>query len=129
MTADHIPDARKMMPAALRLADALETPTIQAGAFRHEIAAELRLLHNSNEQLAEQLSEAADEIQRLQAENELLHARCQQAYAVGRESGREDDETLLRQALNALDPPEHLRFGGTGRLKAAAITAIKERLK
>ena len=29
---------------ALRLADALETPTIQAGAFRHEAAAELRRL-------------------------------------------------------------------------------------
>ena len=39
------------------------------------------------------------------------------------------DEALLRQALNALDPPAHLRFGGTGKLKAAAIAAIKERLK
>lgn len=39
------------------------------------------------------------------------------------------DEALLRQALDALDPPEHLRFGGTGRLKAAAITALRERLK
>ena len=39
------------------------------------------------------------------------------------------DEALLRQALNALDPPEHLRFGGTGRLKAAAIAAIRERLE
>ena len=39
------------------------------------------------------------------------------------------DEALLRQALEALDPPGQLRFGGTGRLKAAAIAAIKERLK
>ncbi len=39
------------------------------------------------------------------------------------------DEALLRQALEALDPPEHLRFGGTGKLKAAAIAAIKERLE
>lgn len=41
---------------------------------------------------------------------------------------RLDDEALLQRALEALDPPEHLRFGGTGRLKAAAIAALKERL-
>ena len=52
---------------------------------------------------------AAAELRRLHTENEAKDA-------------------LLRQALNALDPPEHLKFGGTGRLKAAAIAAIGERL-
>lgn len=39
------------------------------------------------------------------------------------------DTALLRQSLEALDPPEHLRFGGTGRLKAAAIAALRTRLE
>ena len=38
-------------PKALRLADALETPTIQAGALRHEAAAELRRQHAEIESL------------------------------------------------------------------------------
>ena len=59
---------------ALRLADALETPTIQAGAFRHEAAAELR-----------RLAGVEAERNALRAENERLtlngthscHAECQ----------------------------------------------------
>ena len=65
--------------------------------------------------------ELVDALENTQAE--LLRSK---AHA---EMRRMDDEALLRQALNALDPPAHLRFGGTGRLKAAAIAAIKERLK
>ena len=92
---DHLPDAGKMMPAALRLADALE-------AIHY---------HNADSILAlNVIKQAATELCRLHTENEAKDA-------------------LLRQALNALDPPEHLRLGGTGRLKAAAIAALRERLK
>jgi hypothetical protein len=38
-------------PTALRLADALEAPSIVAGAMRHEVIAELRRLHAENEAL------------------------------------------------------------------------------
>ena len=120
MTADHIPDARKMMPAALRLADALQQQAVWEG-------------HYGPSYLRDLLPQAAAELRRLHAENEALKAAqhdcgfgagcCYQA------AKSEADEALLRQALNALDPPEHLRFGGTGKLKAAAIAAIKERLK
>ena len=57
------------------------------------------------------------------AQAELLRSK---AHA---EMRRMDDEALMRQALNALDPPAQLRFGGTVKLKAAAIAALKERLK
>ena len=76
---------------------------------------------------------AAAELRRLHDENEALKAA---QYECGFGAGccyqaakSEADEVLLRQALEALDPPGQLRFGGTGRLKAAAIAAIKERLK
>jgi len=65
--------------------------------------------------------ELVDALENAQAE--LLRSK---AHA---EMRRMDDEALMRQALNALDPPAHLRFGGTGKLKAAAIAALKERLK
>lgn len=42
-------------PRALVLADALDNPTIQAGAIRHEIAAELRRLYAENEALQKAL--------------------------------------------------------------------------
>ena len=47
MTADHIPDAGKMMPAALRLADHLE----RFRSFPDDLAAaaELRRMHAENE--------------------------------------------------------------------------------
>ena len=89
--------------------------------------------------LADQLGESAmlpyatSELRRLHDENEALKAA---QYECGFGAGccyqaakSEADEALLRQALEALDPPGQLRFGGTGRLKAAAIAAIKERLK
>ena len=43
------------------------------------------------------------ELRRLQAENELLHKRCQQAYEVGRQSKQDDLEELLRQALEEIE--------------------------
>lgn len=79
------------------------------------------------------IEKAAAELRRLHDENEALKAA---QYECGFGAGccyqaakSEADEALLRQALEALDPPGQLRFGGTGRLKAAAIAAIKERLK
>ncbi len=39
------------------------------------------------------------------------------------------DRAIVEQALDALDPPEHLRFGGTGKLKTAAITALRQALE
>ena len=40
-----------------------------------------------------------------------------------------DDEALLRQALKALDPCDGVRWGGMGKVRAAAIKALRERLK
>ena len=40
-----------------------------------------------------------------------------------------DDEALLRQALEALDPCDGVRWGGMGKVRAAAIKALRERLK
>ena len=78
------------------------------------LSKELRHLHNEVRVLAETLQ------------------RCKEVGSFTAECYRLDlerDEALLRQALEALDPPGQLRFGGTGRLKAAAIAALKERLK
>jgi hypothetical protein len=109
-------------PKALALADELEDagkPSFVTDAA----AAELRRLHSDNEQLAEFVIAVGgfwgNTKSKLVGEDSL--AEC-----INRGN---EDEALLRQALVALDPPEHLRYGGTGRLKAAAITAIKERLK
>ena len=49
--------------------------------------------------------ELVDALENAQAE--LLRSK---AHA---EMRRMDDEALMRQALNALDPPAQLRFGGT----------------
>jgi len=51
---------KPVQPTALRLADALDNPTIQAGAIRHEIAAELRRLHAANAELLGTLKHARD---------------------------------------------------------------------
>ena len=40
-----------------------------------------------------------------------------------------NDEALLRQALQALDPCDGVRWGGMGKVRAAAIAALRERLK
>ena len=111
MTTDHIPDATEMVPEALWLADVLERMSLST-RWDKRAAAELRRLHAENKTL-----KAA------QQECGFGAGCCYQAAKA------EADEALLRQALKVLDPPEHLRFGGTGRLKAAAIAAIMERLK
>ena len=75
---------------------------------------------------------AAAELRRLHTENKTLKAAQQECgFGAGccyQAAKAEADEALLRQALKVLAPPEHVRFGGTGRLKAAAITALRERL-
>lgn len=48
-------------PRALVLADALDNPTIQAGAIRHEIAAELRRLYAENEALRQWIREQGEQ--------------------------------------------------------------------
>ena len=110
MTTDHIPEVGKMMPKALELADVLDFE-FRGDREAHQAAAELRRLHAENEAL-----KAA------QQECGFGAGCCYQAAKA------EADEALLRQALKVLAPPEHVRFGGTGRLKAAAIAAIGERL-
>jgi len=62
---------------ALRLADALENPTIQAPAFRHEVVAELRRLAGVEAE-RDALREILDHIPQVEAElaetSEKLHA-------------------------------------------------------
>ena len=116
-------------PKALRLADELENYG-EFQSYFDEIASELRLLYTSNEQLAEQLNEAAKEIQRLQAVNELLSKRCQQAYNIGVQSGREDCEVLLRQAQDRLDTARYNEADPVMRDHySKTITAIEKHLK
>ena len=80
--------------------------------------------------MTDHLANAGNPIPTLELVDALENAQAEllriKAHA---EMRRMDDEALMRQALNALDPPAHLRFGGTGKLKAAAIAALKERLK
>ena len=81
MTTDHIPDAGKMMPAALRLADHLE----RFRSFPDDLAAaaELRRLHTENE--------AKDALLR-QALEALEYCR----------SGEDCHPTLTSEAIDAL---------------------------
>ena len=81
MTTDHIPDAGKMMPAALRLADHLE----RFRSFPDDLAAaaELRRLHTENE--------AKDALLR-QALEALKYCR----------SGEDCHPTLTSEAIDAL---------------------------
>ena len=126
-------------PLALVLADHLE----RFRSFPDDLAAaaELRRLHQH--ELAHK--EWLDKTEWVQETREAYELGMHRADALKRRIDRLvstltethgayqakllHDEALLQQALNALDPPEHLRFGGTGRLKAAAIAAIKERLE
>ena len=70
MTTDHIPDAGKMMPAALRLADHLE----RFRSFPDDLAAaaELRRLHTENEATDRQVEILTDELGKCSKENAAL---------------------------------------------------------
>ena len=117
-------------PKALMLADALLEPVVldkhamQAAAELRRLHSELEAtdrqvniltdaLHNANED-AKRFREAAScerEVRRqlerhvdaLEDQVKTLDLRCAQGYAIGRQSGREDCEALLRQALEALE--------------------------
>ena len=71
MTTDHIPDATKMVPEALRLADHLE----RFRSFPDDLAAaaELRRLHAENEALRAEIE--ADERNMCQLTDELAASR------------------------------------------------------
>ena len=91
-------------PRALVLADALDNPTIQAGAIRHEIAAELRRLHQSE--------------------------REGWRYAAELEQQQKADEALLRQALDTLAYwLEHGETPGAHDMIQRTHDALQERLK
>ena len=51
----------------------------------------------------------AELVDELRKENDTLRQRCEQGYAIGRQSGREDCEALLRQALELIEtmPVKH----------------------
>ena len=70
MTPDHIPDAGKMMPAALRLADHLE----RFRSFPDDLAAaaELRRLHAEIEATERQVEILTDELSKCSKENAKL---------------------------------------------------------
>lgn len=67
-------------------------------------------------------------IDKLVTENDTLRQRCEQAYAVGRQSGREDCEVLLQQALHLIEtmPVKHPDQIGP---RDALCAAIREHLK
>ena len=58
-----------------------------------------------------------------------LPAPAQPMCGAGTVPSVPDDEALLRQALEALDPCDGVRWGGMGKVRAAAIKALRERLK
>ena len=85
---------------AERLADALDNPTIQAGALRHEIAAELRRLVSFNNQLM-------DEVARLQKRewvsltNEELETAYWSYMEIATQNGFETAARKLEAKLKA----------------------------
>jgi len=81
-------------PRALVLADALDNPTIQAGAIRHEIAAELRRLHAENEALWEALERERASRQAAQIENVGLKDRIARSGV--------EQQRAVREATNRL---------------------------
>ena len=113
MTTDHIPDATKMVPEALRLADLLEQNAPMP--LDDVAAAELRRLHDENEAL-----KAA------QYECGFGAGCCYQA------AKSEADEALLRQALEYLErSADNYPIGHalSRQSHENTITALKERLK
>ena len=75
MTTDHIPDATKMVPEALRLANHLE----HFRSFPDDLAAaaELRRLHAEIEATDRQVEILSDELSKCSKENEALRAVLQ----------------------------------------------------
>lgn len=90
-------------PRALVLADALDNPTIQAGAIRHEIAAELRRLREAQAHANKVVHKLADRVQ--------------------------VDTALLRQALDTLAYwLEHGETPGAHDMIQRTHDALQERL-
>lgn len=122
MTADHIPDAGKMMPAALRLADHLE----RFRSFPDDLAAaaELRRLYWEALRVREHRDQMCAEVTRLHAENEAAHA-----VGIRQEQMLMDDEALLRQALYVIEAWERgCDKSDYWRDRDDAIAALRERL-
>ena len=116
---DHIRDAGKMVPEALRLADVLEGSALR---IDHDAAAELRRLHAENERLA---AEVANRNRRALAGDEAVSALANvHAYYEGLEAQR---DALLEALKDATKTIEHLGYPLAAIERArAAIKAVEE---
>ena len=118
MTADHLPDAGKMMPKALELADCC-----------HGLAAEIDHTH-----ITDDLYASSAELRRLHTENKTLKAAQQECgFGAGccyQAAKSEADEVLLRQALDTLAYwLEHGETPGSHDMIQRTHDALQERLK
>ena len=95
MTADHIPDAGKMMPKALELADVLERMSLST-RWDKQAAAELRRLHSELEATDRQVNILTDTLSRCDQQNKTLRAIADyliRTYVVADESWNKEADT------------------------------------